>query len=160
MLTSASFDAAGSDDALGYPGIDGDHVAEFRLVAIGELGGGGDDEDRVNASGRRQRGRHRAHRAAFLAAVVIGGRRGRIVLHRLVLHRVVIVFAMTGGIRAMPGGVRAVLGARRNRGWQLQSRKRLLPANCRIAIGSSRPKCILARRFAVTLLLFFSELNQ
>src|SRR5712671_3685460 len=90
---AASMDAAGSDDALGYSGIDGNGVAGPRLVVAGEHVGG-DSEDHSGIGGGHHGVRHRAHGTALHAAVVIGGGRARIVHPVLSVHRMMVVFAM------------------------------------------------------------------
>jgi len=91
---AASMDAAGSDDALGYTGIDRDGAAGPCLVLAGEHMGG-DREDHSGIGSGHNGVRHRAHGTALHAAVLIGGGRDGIVRSVLSVHRVVIVFAVT-----------------------------------------------------------------
>lgn len=100
--------AAGSDDALGYSGVDRDGVAGPRLVVAGEHVGG-DGEDHRGLGGRHHGVRHRAHGTALHAAVVIGGGRARIVHPVLSVHRVMVVFAVTGGLGMMVRDVGTML---------------------------------------------------
>lgn len=93
-------DAAGSDDALGYSGVDRDGVAGPRLVVAAEHVGG-DGEDHSGIGGRQYGVRHRAHGTALHAAVVIGYRRARIGHAVLGVHRVMVVFAVAGGLDMM-----------------------------------------------------------
>jgi hypothetical protein len=117
---AASMDAAGSDDALGYSGIDRDGVAGPCVVVAGEHVGG-DREDHGGIGGRQHGVRHRAHGTALHAAVVIGpGRRARIGHAVLGVHRVMVVFAVPGGLIVMARDAGAVLAAGCNGGRQLQ----------------------------------------
>jgi hypothetical protein len=93
-------DAAGSDDALGYSGIDRNGVAGPRLVVAGEHVGG-DGEDHSGIGGRQHGVRHRAHGTALHAAVVISYGRARIGHAVLGVHRVMVVFAMASGLGMM-----------------------------------------------------------
>ena len=111
---AASMDAAGSDDAFGYSGVDRDGVAGPRFVVTGEHVGR-NREDHGGVGGGHHGACHRAHRTALHAAVVIGGGRGRIVRAVLGVHRVMIVFAVTGGLGMMARDVGAGRGARGHR---------------------------------------------
>jgi hypothetical protein len=97
---ATSTDAAGSDDALGYPGINRDSVPGACVVVAGEHMG----RDRQDHGGIR-RGhdgiRHRAHGTALHAVVVIGRGRAWIVYRVLSMHCVMIVFAVPGGLGVM-----------------------------------------------------------
>ena len=94
---AASMDAAGSDDALGYTGIDRDGAAGPCLVLAGEHMGG-DREDHSGIGSGHHGVRHRAHGTALHAAVVIGYGRIRIGHTVLGVHGVMVVFAMAGGL--------------------------------------------------------------
>jgi len=97
-------DAAGSDDALGYPGINRDSVPGPCVVVAGEHMGR-DREDHSGIRGGHHGVRHRAHGTALHAAVVIGRGRAWIVHPVLSMHCVMIVFAMPGGLDVMVRGV-------------------------------------------------------
>jgi len=109
-LQATSFDAAGSDDALGYSGIDRDGVAGPCLAVASEHVGG-DREDHSCRCGRHHGIRDRAHGAALQAAVVIGSGRARIGRPVLSMHSVMVVFAVTSVLTVMACDVGAVLDA-------------------------------------------------
>ena len=103
-------DAAGSDDALGYSGVDRDGVAGPRVVVAGERVGR-DREDHSGIGGGHHGVRHRAHRTALHAAVVIGSGRIRIGRPMLSVHRLMVVFAVTGDLLVMVRDVGTALAA-------------------------------------------------
>jgi hypothetical protein len=125
-LTSRIKDAAGSDDAFGYPGIDRDGVAGPGLVVAGEHVGR-DGEDHRSIGDRQYGVRHRTHRTALHAAVVIGSGRNSIIRPVLGVHRVMVVFAVTGGLIVMARDAGTMLDAGYGRRRQLQ-RSALLPS--------------------------------
>jgi hypothetical protein len=97
---AASFDAAGSGDALGYSGVDRDGVAGPCLAVASEHVGG-DREDHSGFCGGHHGIRHRAHGTALQAAVVIGSGRAGIGRPVLSMHGVMVVFAVTSGLTVM-----------------------------------------------------------
>jgi hypothetical protein len=116
---TASIDAAGSDDAFGYSRVDRDGVAGPRLVIAREHVTG-DREDHSGVGGGYHGVRHRAHRTALHAAVVISRGRVRIFHPVLSVHRVMVVFTVSDGLIVMARNEGTVLAASCNGGRQLQ----------------------------------------
>jgi hypothetical protein len=105
--------AARSDDALGYSGVNRDGVARPRLVVADEQVAG-DRKDHRRICDGQHGARHGAHRTALHAAVVIGRRRARIGSPMLSVHSVMVVLAIASGlimvVRDVGAAVRAAGG--------------------------------------------------